>query len=450
MAQLEDGIRDQLARGVASRAELQRELKASQPSLSRAIGNLGDQLARIGRGRTTRYGLRREIAQIGSSWPVFTIDAEGRPHSLGKLEALVRDQYWFAATAPAHSQLSDGLPFFLQDLWPQGFIGRTVSRRFPELGLPERVTDWDESHVLTYLIRRGEDSIGNLLVGDESLGRFFEQSQDPRIHIDSDKRSAQYPQLADSAIAGSPAGSSAGGEHPKFTAVVRTGTTLHHVLVKFSPVRTDRVAQRWSDLLIAEHIASNTLRTLGIPSARTELLVAGNRMFLESERFDRVGARGRIGIISLAALADHHIGRRDNWIAACRTLSSIRKITEADADVVRRAATLGRMIGNTDMHFGNLSFFFAPGNGAPTLAPLYDMLPMMYAPVGAAELPDLEFQPPLPGADTLDIWTSTAGAAEAYWQEVASHPLISQEFALRATRNAGSIARSRKLVSNPA
>src|SRR3979490_122042 len=138
--------------------------------------------------------------------------------------------------------------------------------------------------------------------------------QADRISIDLRDRENQYPVLADSAIAGTPPGSSAGGEHPKFTAEIGDRNNVRHVLVKFSPMRTDRVSQRWSDLLVAEHIAGKSLGLVGGPTNATELLVRGNRMFLEVDRFDRSGIRGRIGIASLAAIADHHIGRRDNWI----------------------------------------------------------------------------------------------------------------------------------------
>ena len=59
---------------------------------------------------------------------------------------------------------------------PQGFVGRTVPSRFPELGLPQRTTEWNDEHVLTYLCRRGEDCIGSLILGDESLQRFLTHS----------------------------------------------------------------------------------------------------------------------------------------------------------------------------------------------------------------------------------------------------------------------------------
>jgi hypothetical protein len=445
MADPTDLVKALLARGIATGAELQRELKVSQPTLSRVLARLGEQIVRIGSSRSARYALRRELPHIGSSWPIFVIGEEGQASLLGRLHGLARDQYWFAATAPRQSELSDGLPFFLQDLWPQGFFGRTLSKRFPELGLPDRIGDWNDSHVLTYLSQRGDDSIGNILIGDESLQRYLKQFQATPTCIALRERENQYPRLADSAIAGTPPGSSAGGEHPKFTAEIGNRNHARHVLVKFSPIRTDRVSQRWSDLLVAEHIASKSLAVIGVPASTTELVVAGNRMFLEVDRFDRTGMRGRVGIASLAAVVDHHIGRRENWIAAAESLKSLGRISEEDTAAIRRAATFGQLIGNSDMHFGNLSFFASLGREL-SLAPIYDMLPMIYAPVAGDELPNRQFETALPSAGNLSVWKSIAEAAEDYWREVASHESISAEFAARALENAEAVLRTRTLV----
>lgn len=62
-----------------------------------------------------------------------------------------------------------------------------------------------------------------------------------------------------------------------------------------------------------------------------------------------------------------------------------------DADThaqVSRLWWFGRLIANTDMHDGNLAF--KPGL---KLAPVYDMLPMGYAPVRGMELPLRGFAP---------------------------------------------------------
>jgi hypothetical protein len=435
-----------LGRGVATSSELQREFGVSQPTLSRALPALGDKIVRIGKGRSTRYGLRRELPQIGSSWPIFSVSTTGSATLLGRLNALARDQYWFDAVAAKHSDVSDGLPYFIQDLWPQGFIGRTVPRRFPEFALPERITDWNDAHALTYLCQRGEDCIGNLIVGDESLQRFLRQFHPARTLLNPNQRQREYPKLAAAAIAGTAPGSSAAGEHPKFTTSLRSGRRIRHVLVKFSPGGADAVSQRWADLLISEHLAIQALRRAELTSASTELLVIDGRILLEADRFDRTGVRGRIGIVSLAAVSDHYLGRRDNWISAAGSLARIGQISTRDEDVVRRLATFGRLIGNTDMHFGNLSLFFSLG--APlSLAPVYDMLPMLYAPLAGEELPERAFEQPLPSADTLHIWDEMADLAAQYWNDVASHELVSKEFSETARANAARVAEAKALAA---
>src|SRR5262245_36460333 len=97
MAQLADSLLLMLGRGVATSVQLQREFGVSQSTLSRALTTLGSQLVRIGRGRSTRYGLRHDIPPIGSAWPIFGIDTNGSASLLGRLHALARDQYWFDA-----------------------------------------------------------------------------------------------------------------------------------------------------------------------------------------------------------------------------------------------------------------------------------------------------------------------------------------------------------------
>jgi hypothetical protein len=387
------------------------------------------------------------LPQIGSSWPIFSVSTAGSATLLGRLNALARDQYWFDAGSAKHSYVSDALPYFLQDLRPQGFIGRMVPRRFPELVLPERITDWNDAHVLTYLCQRAEDCIGNLIVGDESLQRFLRQFHpSSRTFLNPNQRQREYPKLAAAAIAGTAPGSSAGGEHPKFTTALRSGSRIRHVLVKFSPGGTDAVSQRWADLLISEHLAIQALQHAGLTSASTELVAIDGRIFLESDRFDRTGVRGRIGIVSLAAVSDHFLGRRDNWISAAGSLTRIGQISARDEDVVRRLATFGRLIGNTDMHFGNLSFFFSLG--APlSLAPVYDMLPMLYAPLAGDQLPEQAFELPLPSADTLHIWGEMADLAAQYWQDVASHELVSKEFSGRARTNSARVLEAKELAA---
>ena len=435
MAGLPDSIAKVLARGVATSAEIQRALGLSQPSVSRALAAMGDAIVRIGQRRAARYGLPLDTPGIGSTWPVFAVSETGEPEMLGRLTSLYRDQYWFDAKQKDRSEVTDGLPFFLQDLRPQGFIGRTVPKRYPELGLPERITDWKDSDVLTYLVRRGDDGIGNILVGDESLQRFLKQARTPIQAIDIANRHIDYISLANAAIEGDVAGSSAGGEHPKFTCLLTREGISRHVLVKFSPAGADPVSQRWFDLLVSEHLAISALRVAGITSANTDLLPGVGQVFLETERFDRMGVVGRRGVVSLAAIDAYLIGKRQSWISTARSLRSLNRISNDDLERIRRVATYGRLIGNTDMHFGNLSFYLT-FEGPFVLAPIYDMLPMMYAPTVANAIPNRELELPLPNADSLDIWRDMTMLAKRFWASTASHELISPGFRAIAHRNA--------------
>jgi hypothetical protein len=385
--------------------------------------------------------LRRTLPGAGERWPVFVIDASGRPSLAGRLHAIYPAGFWFDAGMTGSAVLTEhGLPWFLQDLRPQGFIGRTIPHRHPELGLPERIADWNDDHVLAYLARRGDDTVGNLIVGEESLARHLQHCLAPPPPIAPHDRPEAFAALARLATDGAPPGSSAGGEHPKFSAIVSKDGAPCHVLVKFAPEGSDPVARRWSDLLVCEQLALATWSGgQGVASA-VELVMRDQRAFLESRRFDRIGAQGRRGVVSLAALDDAFLGRRRSWSDSAGALGALGDLGLDDVETVRRAAAFGRVIANTDMHFGNLSFFGEPG-GAFALAPLYDMLPMRYAPTAIDPLPDAPMPAPSPAADDLPHWPATLRLGCAFWQSVAVHPAITAGFAAIAERNAEVVER---------
>lgn len=79
------------------------------------------------------------------------------------------------------------------------------------------------------------------------------------------------------------------------------------------------------------------------------------------------------------------------------------------------------------MHEGNLAFL--PGPDSPlTLAPVYDMLPMHYAPVRGVELPGREFIPALPLPAERACWLDAAAAAIAFWDGAADDERVSAGF----------------------
>jgi hypothetical protein len=118
-----------------------------------------------------------------------------------------------------------------------------------------------------------------LVIGDESFARWQRLESIKRTRTD-------YSELARATLAGDPPGSSAGGERPKFGALVDG----RHLLVKFAARGTgDPVATRWSDLLRLEGLALGVVAARGVPAARTNTIETDSHAFLESERFDRVG-----------------------------------------------------------------------------------------------------------------------------------------------------------------
>jgi len=160
-----------LAAGIRSSEEIQKRLGLSQPKVSRLITGLRDKVVAIGRARSRRYTLRRDVRGLGGDFPVFSIDPDGNASSLGVLRAVGHDEYlWQPKSGEAVS--SKSLPWFLADLRPDGFTGRAFVRRLHEhQALPPRVLDWHDDHVLAAISRRGEDFIGDLIVGQESLAR---------------------------------------------------------------------------------------------------------------------------------------------------------------------------------------------------------------------------------------------------------------------------------------
>jgi hypothetical protein len=357
------------------------------------------------------------------------IDAAGEVHSLGRLHALAAGQYWFASSLGSEfawgNELTDGLPYFLQDQRPGGFLGRLVPRRYPELALPARVADWNDDHYLQYLTRRGGDTVGDLILGDESFNEYIASAKRRTPLVASDRATA-YPQLAREVMAGGLPGSSAHGEHPKFAVLLREGRALRHVLVKFSPPVNTAIGQRWSDLLVAEHLAHEVLNSANVAAARSRIHQFSGVTFLEVDRFDRRGANGRIGVSSLFAIDATLYGRLDNWIAAAGRLLQDKRIDAHTVEQVKLVSTFGMLIANTDRHFGNLAMFDRY-DGRFSLAPIYDMLPMLFAPQHDEIVPRV-FEPEHVTAETLAVFPRARELATGYWARVSKDGRVSKDF----------------------
>ena len=295
---------------------------------------------------------------------------------------------------------SDGLPWWLFDMRPQGYLGRAyASTHAAGLGLPANPEHWSDTEVLRALLAHGHDAIGNLLVGGLARDRFIGMPTPSPVN-----RPVDYPRLARAASAGESPGSSAGGEQPKFCAYTERG----HVLVKFSAPDDNPVSERWRDLLLAEHLA---LSVLGIESGVFDF---GDQRFLEVPRFDRVGELGRVGVFSLRALEAEFVGDASApWPLLVRRLAADGHV---HADAVAGAALLwafGTLIGNTDMHAGNLSFVSHQGRPYQ-LAPAYDVLPMGFAPRGGGAIIDTLAPASLTASVDGDTWREALRLAEEF------------------------------------
>jgi len=446
-------LRTLLASGPRTPRQVIEKMGVSQPTLSRAVAELGSEIVRIGAARSIQYALRdtqRGLPEMA----VQRVDAAGQISLLGTLIP-VRPEGFVILTADGKTLHSDGLPWWMADMRPAGYLGRAYAARYAaDLGLPLRLNDWSDTQALRALLAHGHDLIGNLLIGELAREQFLTSPLPEPITVQ--QKVEAYPRLAQEAAQGERPGSSAGGEQPKFTARAVTrkspgspktfaaplggglpeeqagGSPLRgaqYVIVKFSEREDSPVSERWRDILLAEHLALATLREAGIPAAHTQLVDAAGQRFLEVERFDRVGELGRHALHSLAMLDAEFIGAgTEAWPAITRRLAEASIVQQDDVIGAALLWAFGNLIGNTDMHNGNLSF--TGDAGAPyALAPAYDMSPMAFAPRSGGGLPDS-----LPAASIRadvanDIWRQAEALARSFLDRVKAAEGFSQRFA---------------------
>ena len=394
----------------------------------------------------------RDVSGLGKDWPLLRIDAQGKTRPFGQLIAL-----HLMGTQVAHPRVEwlcdgfidgyfPGIPWFLDDHRPQGFLGRQFARRWAgELRLSHDIRYWNDDAVLAAMTRHGGDGPGDFRVGRPVVE--CHRHDEPWL-IASERRAEVYSRLAVASNNGDGAGALLPGEFPKFTTCIRSKNgERRHVIVKYSePVATTPAARRWADLLVCEHIASKLLNEKEAVFSPGELIVSDGRICLEVTRFDRIGSRGRRGCVSLAAWSDAYHGghdaQRDSWPIAVSRMTARRWVTPETVNAVRKRWWFGRLIGNTDMHLGNLSFFLDDTRPL-TLTPAYDMLPMVYQPGRHGVLPNRTHEPPLPMPEDRECWEIAAGWAQQFWARVSVHPCVSGEFRRVAHANCAAVRRAR-------
>jgi hypothetical protein len=374
------------------------------PTLSRLITGMGTEIVRIGAARSIQYALRDSLRGIPEV-PVYRVSTEGQIRRLGMLVPVRPDGFVMLQDDGATLH-SDSLPWWLQDMRPAGFLGRAFAIRFAaELGLPANINEWSDTHTLRALIHYGDDLVGNLLLGDIARTRFIQMPAPVPI------AKTDYPALAEAVERGEVAGSSAGGEQPKFVAY-----SGKHIIVKFTAQSDNTVTGRWRDLLLAEHVAGCVLTDAKLPAAKSEIVDMDRRRFLVVERFDRVGPLGRRAVHTLTALDAEFVGAAVSpWPVLTARLATSGVISAEAAKTATILYAFGVLIGNTDMHNGNLSFIPEQGQGKPhEIAPAYDMLPMAFRPSTAGNLPNSLNSANLLPSIPPSTWRQALDLAEAY------------------------------------
>ena len=118
----------------------------------------------------------------------------------------------------------------------------------------------------------------------------------------------------------------------------------------------------------------------------------------------------------------------DDWTTVAQALARQGLLSPADAEAVAQRQLFGQLIGNTDMHAGNLSFISSHGRPYQ-LSPAYDVLPMGFAPNRFGELnaslAPVALLPAIPSA----IWHQASQLATVYLDRLRADPLLSRGFA---------------------
>ncbi|MEE9302391.1 MAG: type II toxin-antitoxin system HipA family toxin YjjJ [Thiotrichaceae bacterium] len=421
-------IREYLQKTIASSKEIQDVTGKNQRTVARELKEMGKEVIQLKEGRTPKYALTRNAFGGDDELPLVMVDVHGNKNLVAIIRPLAYGGFFVEPITGIPSVLLgekgnglyDDLPFFLSDLAPQGFLGRQIAAEIStqSADFPSDPRRWGSSHIGRYLVSNGDDLPGNFRFGQQA---FLRVRRKPEVTTEKD-----YPNLADSVMNGVIPGSSAGGEQPKFTTYC--GSLSAHVIVKFSPRGDTDIARRWRDILITEFYATEAIHSLDLPAAETRLIEKDDRLFLESKRFDRQGEYGRTSMVSLHSIDAEFTGLGSNWIEVVSALNQKDLVGDFNVYDVEVLWSFGRLINNTDMHLGNLSFSIE--GGVFRLLPVYDMCSMGFAPKSNGEVTPYSFTPMKPRA--FNINEKTFGvvreAVKGFWQNVANDDRISAEF----------------------
>lgn len=416
--------------GPVTAKEICRQLGISQPVFSRLISKLSVDILVVGKARATQYAIQRTIPDVEKEIPLYEIDQQGKSVHLLILHPILPHGFYVESKLTSvKSVFYRDLPYFLDDLCPSGFLGRLIPKQYPQLKAPEDIRLWTANQCLQYLTKYGWDLVGNYILGKESFHQYLLDSHEGQKHVPEKNRKTYYEEIANDVLRMGLAGSSAAGEQPKFLTILPPNKP---VLVKFSPPLTNVISQRRGDLLVCEHIAHQVLKESGFAASESLMIKGKTRLFLEISRFDRTQV-GRKGLITLDALNSEFVGSHGPWHQIARSLMEQQLLDKTTYDKIYWLEIFGQLIANTDRHLGNISFF-TQHTHLIGLAPVYDMVPMLYAPEHE-QIMDRIYDPPLPDGDYGEIWKSAWKTACDFWKKVATHKLMTSSFKMIAKNN---------------
>ena len=414
------------AEGEQSAIAAAARLNVSASTITRYAKAAGAAIIVLGAGQHTRYA--RPMFAYGdvAQWPLYWIDEAGTATQFA-LASLTQPGVVSVYGAGLNLRSETDLTWALTPLNLRGFLGREQRVRLGAVAASwdSQTERWSVSQRVFAAQSAVLDHAGAMVFGDAALATANAEAQRKGFADDIERLLPAYERLASEATAGRVTGSSADGEQPKFsTRIADSEGVVRDVLVKFSPPRDTPFGERWNDLLRAEAHAANVLAENGFLVPKTRLIANERRTFLESARIDRVGAHGRRHLLPLGAVhAAFVAGAPQNWPNTVARLIAQRRLPATALSITQTLFAFGQLIGNTDMHFGNLGVIAdsprSLARGQFTLAPVYDMLPMRFAPGAHDEFGYTAFVPNLSAATPDAVRVEAQRLAKVFWQRCA-------------------------------
>lgn len=410
-------------------AELVAVLGVSRSTVTRHIRPLIAQgvVARLGQGKNIQYLYTKPVSELQQPIVLRKINAQAEVEEIGHL--------WLTYSGSVLEKLDgsiieyDGLPWYMYDLMPKGFLGRRIAKRVcRRIKAPVQPDRWTDADLLRFLTKFRLDITGDLYLSAGEYQPKARKQENTSLEMVLEKY-GDFAQKTGVSVNGQ---STAGGEQAKFTSTRCENNVYKSCLVKYSPSidSNNPTVVRIRDLLVCEHLALEVLRDYNGHASETELLDDGTRLYLEVSRFDRVAhnnLQGRIGMVSLESVLAEHCGDyAANWVDASILLQQEGLVSNHDFKLMHTWQAFSSFIANSDAHNGNISMFFDELQ-VQGITPAYDMLPMMYMPIaGEVSMPAPKVNKPK--RIDAESWKIGCQLGVQFWQRVAVDDRVSDSF----------------------